>query len=47
MPWSGSGVFNRIYSWASDKAAGIDITASRRRIASVAGAHPTSYQDAS
>lgn len=29
MPWNGSGVFNRIYSWVSDAAAGINITASR------------------
>lgn len=29
MPWNGSGIFNRIYSWQSDKAAGINITASR------------------
>src|ERR1700721_2951073 len=27
--WNGSGVFNRIYSWVADAAAGIDITASR------------------
>ncbi len=29
MSWNGVGVFNRIYSWAADKAAAIDITASR------------------
>lgn len=29
MPFNGSGVFNRVYSWQADKAAGIDITASR------------------
>lgn len=29
MSWNGSGVFNRIYSWIADAAAGIDITASR------------------
>jgi hypothetical protein len=29
MSWSGSGVFNRLYSWIADAAAGIDITASR------------------
>lgn len=29
MPYNGSGQFNRIYSWEADKAAGIDITASR------------------
>lgn len=29
MSWNGSGVFNRIYSWSADAAAGIDITASR------------------
>lgn len=29
MPWNGSGTFNRIYSWVADKAAGLDITASR------------------
>lgn len=29
MPWSGSGVFTRIYSWVADAAAGINITASR------------------
>lgn len=29
MPWNGSGTFNRIYSWVADKAAGLDIIASR------------------
>jgi microcystin-dependent protein len=29
MGWNGSGIFNRLYSWQSDKAAGINITASR------------------
>src|SRR5581483_1161884 len=29
MGWNGSGSFSRIYSWAADKAAAIDITASR------------------
>ncbi len=29
MSWNGSGVFNRLYSWVADKAAAIDITASR------------------
>ena len=29
MPFNGSGTFNRIYSWAADKAASINITASR------------------
>lgn len=29
MPWTGSGAFNRIYSWVADAAAAIDITASR------------------
>src|ERR1700744_453939 len=29
MPWNGSGVFNRIYSWVADKAAGLDISSSR------------------
>jgi hypothetical protein len=29
MPWSGSGTFNRIYSWVADKAAGLDISSSR------------------
>lgn len=29
MPWLGNGTFSRIYSWVSDAAAGIDITASR------------------
>ncbi len=29
MPWNGSGVFNRIFSWVADKAAGLDIIASR------------------
>lgn len=29
MSWSGSGVFNRLYSWVADKNAGINITASR------------------
>lgn len=29
MPWSGSGTFSRIMSWAADKAANINITASR------------------
>lgn len=29
MPWNGSGVFNRIYSWVADKAAGLDISSTR------------------
>ena len=29
MPWTGAGVFNRVYSWVADKNAGLDITASR------------------
>src|SRR5579872_791512 len=29
MSWNGAGTFNRIYSWVADKAASIDITASR------------------
>lgn len=29
MPWSGAGTFNRIFSWVADKAASINITASR------------------
>ena len=29
MPWSGSGIFSRIHSWIADKAAAINITASR------------------
>ncbi len=29
MSWDGSGTFNRIYSWVADKAAGLDIIASR------------------
>lgn len=29
MPWNGSGTFNRIFSWVADKAAGLDIIASR------------------
>ncbi|WP_448206498.1 hypothetical protein [Azospirillum sp. sgz302134] len=29
MPFNGSGVFNRIYSWATDKANGVKINASR------------------
>lgn len=29
MPWNGSGVFNRIYSWVADKNGGLDIIASR------------------
>lgn len=29
MPWSGSGTFTRLYNWVADKAAGINITASR------------------
>lgn len=29
MPWNGSGVFTRLYSWVADKNAGINITASR------------------
>lgn len=29
MPWNGSGTFNRVYSWVADKAAGLDIIASR------------------
>jgi len=29
MPFNGSGVFVRLYSWVADAAAGIDITASR------------------
>ncbi len=29
MPWNGSGVFTRLFSWVNDKNAGIDITASR------------------
>ena len=29
IPWNGAGNFNRIYSWVADKAAGLDIIASR------------------
>lgn len=29
MPWNGSGVFSRIYSWVADAAAAIDINATR------------------
>ena len=29
MPWNGSGVFTRLYSWVADRDNGIDITASR------------------
>lgn len=29
MPWNGSGVFNRIFSWVADKNAALDIIASR------------------
>ena len=29
MPWNGSGVFTRLYSWVSDRDNGINITASR------------------
>lgn len=29
MPWNGSGVFARIYSWAADRDAGLDILADR------------------
>lgn len=29
MPWNGSGVFNRVYSWVADKNGGLDIIASR------------------
>lgn len=29
MPWTGSGVFNRLFSWQADKAAGINISSSR------------------
>lgn len=29
MPWSGSGQFTRLFSWVADKAASINITASR------------------
>ena len=29
MPWSGSGVFTRLYSWVADAAAGIDISSTR------------------
>lgn len=29
MSWNGSGTFSRIYSWVSDKAAGLDISSSR------------------
>ncbi|MHB8272979.1 hypothetical protein [Bradyrhizobium sp.] len=29
MGWNGSGTFNRIFSWVADKAAGLDIIASR------------------
>jgi hypothetical protein len=29
MPWSGDGIFNRIYSWVADKAAGLDISSTR------------------
>lgn len=29
MPWNGNGVFLRLYSWVSDKNAGIDINSSR------------------
>jgi hypothetical protein len=29
MSWNGAGVFNRLFSWVADKAAGIDISSSR------------------
>lgn len=29
MPWNGSGIFNRIYSWVADKAANLNISSSR------------------
>lgn len=29
MPWNGSGIFSRLYSWQADKAAGIDISSVR------------------
>lgn len=29
MSWNGSGIFNRLYSWTADKAAGLNIIASR------------------
>jgi hypothetical protein len=29
MPWNGSGVFSRVYSWVSDAAAGLDILSDR------------------
>ena len=29
MSWDGNGVFNRIYSWVADAAAGMDISATR------------------
>lgn len=29
MPWNGSGVFSRVFSWVADKAAGLDISSSR------------------
>jgi hypothetical protein len=29
MSWNGSGVFNRLYSWVADKAAGLDISSTR------------------
>ena len=29
MPWNGSGTFNRLFSWVADRAAAINITASR------------------
>jgi hypothetical protein len=29
MAWNGSGVFNRLYNWVTDKANGVKITASR------------------
>lgn len=29
MPWNGGGVFNRVFSWVADKAAGLDISSSR------------------
>jgi hypothetical protein len=29
MPFNGSGIFNRVYSWVADKAAGLDISSSR------------------
>jgi microcystin-dependent protein len=29
MPWSGGGIFTRVYSWVADKAAGLDILSGR------------------